>query len=229
MNEKNSFAEDADAELTGLAALDPKLLNMLIEGSKTPAGLAIIAAALEAVKAEPISPSSSDPGVAATGEGSATPPAASLATTNSEPVQEMHELPNIAPVAMGEADALDLGASADQSQPFVGAGEARAPHQSDERLGTSPAGAEGDEDRQPQSDAVQPDPVSDDGKLASGIGMAGEASAPASSADETDALVAHTLSIRPKCQHPDLKGCGGYGRKHCPACEKAMGRFEEAA
>jgi hypothetical protein len=45
MNEQNYFAGDDD-ELAGLAALDPTLLQLLIDGSKSEAGLALIRNAL---------------------------------------------------------------------------------------------------------------------------------------------------------------------------------------
>lgn len=65
LNEFNSFADGADDDLAGLAELDPKLLHLLIEGSKYEAGLAIIRAALAAVQEnnEPAPPA--EPEVAA--------------------------------------------------------------------------------------------------------------------------------------------------------------------
>lgn len=97
LNEKNSFAEDDDAELSGLEALDPDLLHLLIEGSKSEAGLTIIRNALAVVQG------TTEPGMVPVAEADLhNPRNATASASHSEPTSNGTD----APVPSGAAEEL---------------------------------------------------------------------------------------------------------------------------
>ena len=140
----------------------------------------------------------SDPGVAADGEGAAP---GSLAN-KIEPSGNSGELESAPILSQGEreADALDLEASADQSQESLGASDTAV------RTGDAVAGAvNGAENVSPQNVT------------------AGETAPYPTAAD-------NARKIRPWCLHADdLNKCGGYGRVHCHTCLKAHADAEGLA
>lgn len=230
LNEKNSFADGGDDQLAGLEALDPKLLHLLVEGSKTEAGLSLIRNALAVVQGgiEPslrnpqtTEPAHSDPqGAAADAEGSDEPslPSAIQSTAAGKDRQDSTE-GDPAPVALDREAATTPPAS--ESPPVD---TPSTPDKTGEG-GPSPAPVTS---TQPQVDSgTVADEAAVSGESAGGENVDAAADS-AGGRDSSPAVASNIIKIgsgkplRPFCLHlDDLTKCGGYGKQHCGPCLKA--------